>query len=88
MGTKPTKSELFKALRDGPQTIRYTKRDGTMKAAVFTLEDDRLGSYRDDLLKQRRRGPEDTLRAYSITDKGIRTINVNKIKSVDATTVA
>lgn len=85
---KYTKQELFKLLREGPQTIRYTKRDGTTKAAVFSLEDTRLGDYADDLKAQKRRGPQETLRAFSITDDGIRTINVNKVKSVDATNVA
>ena len=85
---KLTKAELFTELRKGPQVIRYTKRDGTTKAAVFSLQNEYLDEdTRKATLAQRRTGPETSLRAYSVTDGGFRTINVNKVKSVDATTV-
>ncbi len=85
---KMTKAELFTALRSSPQTIRYTKRDGTTKAAVFSLQNDYVtADVRKATLAQKNTGPETSLRAYSITDGGFRTINVNRVKSVDPTTV-
>lgn len=87
--SKFKKTDVFRALREAPHVIRYKRKDNSIKAAVFSLEDDVIDpNYRDDLLAQtRKRSEPGTLRAYSVTDAGYRTINVDGILSIDETTV-
>ena len=78
VSTTIDKENLFYALRSGKTFVRFKKQDGTIKEGTFSLLDEHIGDHKE--LLEQLSNPSAQLRAYSIGDKGYRTINVETVQ--------